>query len=259
MDERPGEHPLNGIRVLDLSRGVAAAYAARLLAAWGAYVLKVEPPAGDPLREDAAGLFVTLHGDKRSLTLDLARPEGASLLRALILDYDVLIEDYAPGELDRLGAGYATLAALKPRLVQLSVTAFGLHGPLAGRDASDAELFAAAGLEGPASGSSGAQFRAGLHAFAAVTTALYSAQVTEVGRQVEAATIETLAATLPKGARAVSAGASASGGGSPFLIDGIAALRGPAPQRGEHTEEVLFGELETEPAEFARLRALGVV
>lgn len=247
---------LDGLRIIDLSRDVAGAYAARLLADLGAHVLRVEPPAGA-----ADGVSLEwLHAGKRSATIDLTRDDGAALLRALVLDFDVLIDDRPPGELDGLGLGYEALAAVKPRLVYVSVTPFGVHGPSAGRAATDAELFAAAGLDGVACGPYAARLRAGLHAFAATLTAVYSALVKEVGHQVEIATIETLAATLPPVARAVSSLPFDSAQDRPFALSGApVAAGGRAPSLGEHTEEVLFGELELDPEEFARLRAEGVV
>jgi len=260
----PPVSALVGLRVIDLSRDVAGAYAARLLADLGAYVLRVEPPAGP-----AEGASLEwLHAGKRSVTIDLTREEGAALLRALALDFDVLIDDRPPGELDGLGLGYEALAAVKPRLVYVSVTPFGVHGPAAGRTATDAALFAAAGLDGAACGPYAARLRAGLHAFAATLTAVYSALVKEVGHQVEIATIETLAATLPPGARAASSPSVSDGlkaqpfdsaQDRPFALSGAPVANGPAPSPGEHTEEVLFGELEIDPEEFARLRAEGVV
>ncbi len=256
---------LDGVRVIDLSRDVAGAYAAKLLVDCGADVLRVEPPQGGGLRTIAAepdedGILRAINAGKRSATIDLAREEGAALFRALLIDFDLVVEDFPPGELDRLGLGYQRLASIKPRLVQVSVTPFGLHGPASGREAADRELLAAAGLDAAEAGPYAARLRAGLHAFAAAAMAVYGAFVLDSGRRVEVATLEALAATLPTGARTAGAVADLAGGASaPFALNGAQLASGRVAALGEHTDQVLLAELDLDPDEVALLRAGGVV
>jgi len=128
------------LRVLELSRSVPGAYAAKCLADLGADTVKVELPDGDPVRTyppflgDQPGplrsaLFAFCNTNKRSVTVDYARPAGAGVVRALAAQADLLVEDQAPGALARLGLGFADLQAGNPRLVVLSITPFGQSGP----------------------------------------------------------------------------------------------------------------------------------
>jgi crotonobetainyl-CoA:carnitine CoA-transferase CaiB-like acyl-CoA transferase len=132
---------LEGLSVLELGRMVAAPYCGKLLADLGAEVIKVEEPCvGDPARRvgpfpddvphpERSGLFLYLNTSKRSLSLDLHAEAGREILRRLVADADVLIEDRAPGELERLDLGFSQLQALNPRLVVTSITPFGTTGP----------------------------------------------------------------------------------------------------------------------------------
>jgi crotonobetainyl-CoA:carnitine CoA-transferase CaiB-like acyl-CoA transferase len=128
--------PLSGLRVLDVSNVIAGPFAAALLADFGAEVLKAElPGAGDPLRampphkEGKSLLWKAINRNKRAITLDLRKPEGQALLKRLLPRFDVLIENYRPGTLDRWGLHRDTLWLLQPRLVILRVTGFGQTGP----------------------------------------------------------------------------------------------------------------------------------
>jgi crotonobetainyl-CoA:carnitine CoA-transferase CaiB-like acyl-CoA transferase len=176
------------------------------------------------------------------------------------MDTEVLLEDMRPGEMEALGLGYEALSAIKPRLIHVSVTPFGLHGPLAGQDASAAGLLVAAGLESGGGGSYAAEVRAGLHAFAVAVPGALTGIVQEAGHQVEIATIEALAATLPAGARAIAgAGAIAAGGPiAPFALSGSAEVVRPAPGPGEHQSEVFLDELQVPVEKLAELRQRGV-
>ena len=132
--------PLEGIRVLDLSRGVAGPYATKLLADYGADVLKLEPPGGDPLRRfgpfpddredlDASGLFLHLNTHKRSARLDPATPEGAAAVRRLARECDIVVEDHEPGRAASWGWGWDELSRDRAELVMVSITSFGQDGP----------------------------------------------------------------------------------------------------------------------------------
>ena len=121
--------PLAGIRVIDLTQIYQGPYAAFLFAMAGADVIKVEPVNGERLR-GAGGAktplsFAMLNSNKKSITLNLQDEEGKKLLRELIKDADVLLENYAPGVMDRLGVGWEALKEINPRLIYGSGTAMG--------------------------------------------------------------------------------------------------------------------------------------
>ena len=133
--------PLDGITVLDVSTVYAAPITAMLLGDMGADVLKVEHPNGDPARthgwnRDGHGLWwKVIARNKRAITLNLGRPEGQELLRELVADADVIVENFRPGVMEKWGLGPDTLLDINPRLVMLRVTGFGQEGPYAERRA----------------------------------------------------------------------------------------------------------------------------
>src|SRR5262245_21874282 len=143
---------LDGVRVLDLTQAISGPYCTRLLADFGADVIKVERPGGgDPARRDGpfagdrphserSGLFLHLNANKRGITLNLKHPTGRAIARALAAGADLLVEGHPPGSLEGWGLGYAELRALNPRLVYVSVTSFGQTGPY--RDDRSAEVVA---------------------------------------------------------------------------------------------------------------------
>jgi len=210
--------PLAGLRVVELATGVAGPYAAKLLADFGADVVKVEPPGGDPSRREAARpgprpdperspLFLHLNANKRSVEADLATPEGADLVRALAARADLVVESHTPGALDALGLGPAALRAATPRLVVASITPYGQTGPYAGLPGNDLTAYA---LGGPmlATGDPDrepmklagrvVEYHCGavgaLAALAAVTMAEASGQ----GTHVDVANVETQAASIDR-------------------------------------------------------------
>lgn len=140
-DNHVSPGPLEGVRVLDLGTVYAAPIAAMLLGDFGADVIKVEHPRGDPARthghnKDGHGLWwKVISRNKRAVTLDLGRPEGRELLEGLVRDADVLIENFRPGVMERWELGPDRLHELNPGLVMLRVTGFGQHGPYAQRRA----------------------------------------------------------------------------------------------------------------------------
>ncbi|MBW6400718.1 CoA transferase [Roseomonas sp. HJA6] len=147
---------LDGLRVIDLTRVVAGPLCAQMLGDLGADVAKVERRGdGDDLRalgppfvkgsEDST-YFVSLNRNKRSVSVDFAKPEGAAILRRMAAQADVLIENFRPGTLARYGLGYEDLRAVNPRLIYCSVTGFGQSGPYAGRSGYDFVAQAMAGL-----------------------------------------------------------------------------------------------------------------
>ena len=153
------ELPLAGVRVLDLSRLLPGPYATLVLADLGAEVVKLEDPVGGdyarwmpPLAGEQSGYFHALNRNKRSLALDLRRPEGAAALRRLARRFDVLVESFRPGVMERLGVGYEALARESPGLVLCSITGYGQTGPYRLRAGHDLDYVALAGvlaLNGP--------------------------------------------------------------------------------------------------------------
>ncbi|GAA5039359.1 CaiB/BaiF CoA transferase family protein [Streptomyces siamensis] len=133
--------PLNGIRILELGGYISAPYASSLMCALGAEVVKVERPGtGEDFRRhknDRSPYFIQYNAGKRSLAVDLKKPEGVALVKALVPRFDVVLENLRAGKLASLGLGQTECAALRPDLVYASVTGFGNGGPFAQRPAYD--------------------------------------------------------------------------------------------------------------------------
>lgn len=199
--------PLDGIRVLDLSRVLAGPYCTGLLADLGADVLKVEPPAGDdarhlgPFHDGESVYFAILNRGKRSTTLDLKDPDDHATLVRLVRSADVVVENYRPGVTTRLGIDAETLRAENPRLVYASISGFGQTGPMAKAPAYDliaqamSGLMAATGPEdgGPTRvGESLGDVSAGVFAALAVVAALVGRERTGRGEHVDVSMFESL-------------------------------------------------------------------
>src|SRR3981189_3066887 len=136
--------PLEGLRVIDLTRVLAGPFCTQSLGDLGAEVLKIEPPdRGDETRHfppfiaGESHYFLGINRNKKSLVIDLQQEPGADILRRLVAGADILVENYRPGVMDRLGLGYAALAALNPRLIYCAISGFGLPGPLRDRPSFD--------------------------------------------------------------------------------------------------------------------------
>lgn len=129
--------PLGDVRVIELGQLIAGPFCGQLLGDLGADVIKVEPPgSGDPMRDWGQGIPVwwpVIARNKRSVTLNLREPEGQELLKKLVADADVLIENFRPGTMEKWGLGYADLAVINPRLIMARVSGFGQTGPYAPR------------------------------------------------------------------------------------------------------------------------------
>ena len=136
---------LTGLRVLDLTRNLPGPFATRLLADLGATIVKVEPPEGDPARPLAA-LFEALNHGKECRTIDFRSSADLDRLRTWVQEADVLLDSFRPGVLQGLGLDAATLHALNPRLVMVSITGYGQHGPWAQKAGHDLNFMALSGV-----------------------------------------------------------------------------------------------------------------
>src|SRR5690606_2704320 len=160
---------LAGCRVIDLSRVLGGPYCTQLLADHGADVIKIEPPGGDetrgwgpPFLGETASYFIGVNRNKRGMALDLSQPAGQELLRRLLADADVLVENFKPGTLEKWGLGYDTLSAAFPRLIHCRVSGFGADGPLGGLPGYDACAQAMCGLMSVNGDAGGEATRVGL-------------------------------------------------------------------------------------------------
>ena len=200
-------HPLDGITIIALEQAVAAPFASRQLADLGARVIKIERPGvGDFARhydETVRGLsshFVWLNRSKESLTLDLKRAEGVEILRALLAQADVFIQNLAPGAVERLGFGAERLRAEHPRLIVCGVSGYGTSGPYRDKKAYDLLAQCEVGLlsitgspDAPAKvGISVADIAAGVYAFSGVLTALYQRERTDQGCALDVSLFDAL-------------------------------------------------------------------
>ena len=215
--------PLDGVVVLDLSRVLAGPWATQVLADLGARVIKIERPgAGDDTRQwgppfttqsngargDAA-YFMAANRNKRSVTVDMARPEGAELIRRLAMKADVVVENFKTGGLAKYGLDYAGLSAVNPRLVYASITGFGQDGPLKDKAGYDYMIQAMGGLmsiTGQPDGAPGAEpmkvgvavvdLFTGLYTANAVLAALLHARATGQGQHIDVALFDVQVAML---------------------------------------------------------------
>lgn len=192
--------PFRGIRVLDISQGLAGPYATQMLAMMGAKVLKVEPPQGDwgrlmGLRKDGhSTLSVSANWNKRSICVDARTDEGAEVLRRLASQSDVVMESFRPGVIDKIGLGYEVLRNLRPGIILGSISGFGRCGPYSARPGSDSILQAVSGMSVMNSNAEGGPQRVGmlaidmitgLYAGFALASALYQQKLTGEGRHLD--------------------------------------------------------------------------
>lgn len=162
---------LEGLKVIDLSRVLGGPYCGQMLADHGAEVIKIEPPQGDETRtwgppfdkEGVSAYFAGINRNKRTIALDLSKPEGREVLLKLLAEADVLIDNFKTGTMEKWGIGYHdTLAAKFPRLIHARVSGFGADGPLGGFPGYDAMVQASAGLVSVNGSPEGGQVRIGV-------------------------------------------------------------------------------------------------
>ena len=206
-------YPFAGVRVLDLTQIYNGPYATFLMAQGGAEVIKIEPPGGEHLRKrqgasGAAMPFAMLNANKRTMTLNLKTPEGRELLLGLVKGADVLVENFAPGVMERLGLTTEVLHEANPKLIIASGSGYGKTGPYRDYPAMDLTVQAMAGVidttgyaDAPPvkAGPALADFLAGIHLFGAIAAALFERERTGKGRTVEVSMMEAVYPTLASG------------------------------------------------------------
>lgn len=200
--------PLKGVRVLDLGHVFQGPYATFLMAMAGAEVIKIEPPSGDMSRRrgrDGDYPFRALNGCKRGMVLNLKTERGRDILKELARSADVLVENFAPAVMPRLGLGPEVMLKENPRLIYACASGFGRTGPYAEKLALDLTIQAMSGLMSTTGERDGrplkagvpvADFMSGAHLYGAITTALFERERTGRGRVVEVSMLESLYATL---------------------------------------------------------------
>jgi CoA:oxalate CoA-transferase len=198
------------LRVVDFTTTIAGPHCTRLLADLGAEVIKVEAPEGDmmrsrqPLRDGASTSFGQLNTGKKSVVLDLKRPDSVAAARRLIASADVLVENFRPGVMQRFGLDYPALRALKPDLVYCAISGYGQSGPSAGLPAYAPVIHASSGYDlahlayqdghrrPDYCGIYIADVLTGTYAFGAIMTALYQRQATGEGQLIDVSMLESM-------------------------------------------------------------------
>src|SRR6266403_1264325 len=204
--------PLAGIRVIDLTRVLAGPFCSMSLGDMGAEIIKVEEPGkGDdtrgwpPFAGGEATYFMSVNRNKKSLTLNMKAPEGQAILRALIAKADVVLENFRPGTMERLGFGYDVLRKTNPRLIYCSISGFGESGPESSRPGYDLIVQGESGVmdltgfaDGPPVkvGNSIGDLVAGMAAAQGVTLALLSRSKSGKGQKVEIGMLDVMASLL---------------------------------------------------------------
>ena len=203
-------YPLEGVTVLDFGQIYNGPYASFMLAMSGARVIKIEPPIGEPLRRrvgvDGGSVpLAMLNANKEGITLNLKHERGRDLLRRMVMQADVLLENFAPTVMDRLGVGADSLMALNPALVYASGSGYGREGPRRDDLAMDLTVQAVGGVmhvtgfpDGPPvkAGPAIVDFITGTHLYGAVVTALFERERTGKGRLVEVAMLDSIFPTM---------------------------------------------------------------
>ncbi|HAA94102.1 MAG TPA: hypothetical protein DHW65_01365 [Dehalococcoidia bacterium] len=210
------EQALEGVKVLDLTHHIAGPYCTKLLADFGAQVTKIERPGGDPARRmgpffhdevdpEKSLVFAYLNTNKESVTLNLKTEQGIQVLKALVAESDVLVENFSPRVMPSLGLGYQSLKEINPGLVMTSISNFGQTGPYRDYKAADIVEYALGGLlyifgaydrEPVKHAFNQAQFKAGTDGASATLMAAYHQRLTGQGQQVDISIQEAVATGL---------------------------------------------------------------
>ena len=212
-----GAPAFTGVRVLDFSRVIAGPFGTQTLADFGADVIKIENPKGGDDTRNMGGpnlggeshFYLAFNRGKRSVGLDLTKPDGRAIAHTLAEQCDVVIENFRPGVAKRLGIDYATLSALNPRLIYLSISAYGQQGPLNDRPGFDPVMQAESGMMSMTGPVEGPPMRhplsiidtlTSLHATTAIATALYARSQTGKGQYAEIALFDAAVAATANAA-----------------------------------------------------------
>ena len=211
-----GRPPLDGIRIIDFSRVIAGPMCTQMLSDMGAEVIKIEnPDGGDDTRKGAgprAGgptgeshFFMTFNRGKKSVALDFTKPDGQTIVHKLLQGADVLVENFRPGVLKKYGFDYASVAAKYPKLIYLSISAYGQTGPLSDRPGYDPVLQAESGMMSVNGEADGEGLRhaiaivdtmTAIHSVAAINAALYARRDTNKGQHIDLALYDTALVSL---------------------------------------------------------------
>jgi crotonobetainyl-CoA:carnitine CoA-transferase CaiB-like acyl-CoA transferase len=208
----PMPTPLDGIRVLDFSHALAGPYCTLLLSDYGAEVYKLESRDGDmgrgwgpPFSDGVAHFFLGLNRGKRGVSIDLKQPDGIDLAWRLIERMDVIVENFRPGAMERLGLGYAAVHARNPRLVYCSISGYGQQGPSRDEAAMDLVMQAASGLLSITGTEQGESVRcgygvtdvtSGLFAVIGILLSLRAREQTGVGQFVDVSMLDSMISTM---------------------------------------------------------------
>jgi formyl-CoA transferase/CoA:oxalate CoA-transferase len=232
--------PLTGLTVLDFSHALAGPYCSMLMAAYGARVIKIESPDGDigrtwgpPFHGEDASYFVGLNSGKESVAVDLKTGEGLAACRELAARADIVLENFRPGTMNRLGLDYASLSAANPRLIYVSISGYGQTGPRRMEPAMDLIIQSASGLmsitgtlagETVKTGHSIADITAGMFSLIGALLALEARHRTGRGQFVDVSMMDTVMSTmLPSFARYLASDVVPGPRGT--LFDGIVPYR----------------------------------
>lgn len=208
MPEPDAPRPLEGVRILDFTRVLSGPHATRMLADLGADVIKVEPPTGDltrftnPRINSMATYFIQQNIGKRNISLDMAKPEAVELLKRLSIHCDVVVENFRPGVMKRMGLDYETLCADHPRLIYASITGYGSTGPWMDRRAYAPVVNAETGITKHQGDVRGGHYANDPHSHgdvytavesaAAILAALYQRTSTGTGQYIDISMAETM-------------------------------------------------------------------
>jgi len=202
--------PFEGVRILDFTRYFAGPFGTYQFALQGADVIKIEPPGGEEYRSalldqewadrKMAPAFMSLNANKRSMMLDLRKPEAVEIIKRLVKDADIVWENFRPGVMDRLGIGYDTLSQINPRLIYCAVSGFGQTGPAAKMAAFDGKIQAMSGIMTMTGEPENGPMRAGfavcdliaaMTAAFAVSSALYQREHTQKSQMVDVSLLDS--------------------------------------------------------------------
>jgi crotonobetainyl-CoA:carnitine CoA-transferase CaiB-like acyl-CoA transferase len=172
------QRPLQGLRILDFSRVLTGPHATRMLCDLGAEIIKIEPPDGDltrftnPRVNSLSTYFIQQNAGKKNISLDMSKPEAVDIVKKLVMHADILIENFRPGVMKKLGLDYASLSALNPKLIYASITGYGQTGPWVHRRAYAPVVGAESGLTNHQGMARGGQFANDPFSHADVYTAM---------------------------------------------------------------------------------------